>query len=764
MKNDFAQVKAQASCKSIADKLLERKGKQWICPKCGSGTHKNGTPAFNVTPDGKHWSCFVCNPEGGDCFELVGMALGIEDKRAQLEKVAELEGIELGSAKTLSLSVANDTAAADTLPNNSDELAKFMDRDSVSIAELKALMVERGKTQQTQPVSTWEPNFIKWICEQWGDIVPLVQEKRAPTAEQAAAFVSAHLAAARDNLKNAPGGADCAQYFKDRGYTEDEIARFGFGYNPKFNNAVIPWAGAAYYAERRLVVEPGENKYFNADTTKAGSKPLFNPAAFEQDSVILVEGLLDAWALIAAGFDNVVSLATNNVSNKELQALTDTNYKGVIILALDNDNAGANGMERAKQKLDEAGILYIEGTAAPEGYKDAGELFQTDRKELVAHYSKLQEQAEQKREELLDKALTDAGLASPADVAEDIYLLANIAEPVPTGFAGVDRVLGGGLKMGLTILGAASSMGKTSFVHQSADNIAASGKPVLFVTIEQTKKELVTKSLSRLAREVAGNLDNGKPNTNGVLPADAILDKGARKRWNKNKNAILLQACETLTSTISPYMRIWHPAHRPSVSDIKQHAELMQRRYDEPPVIFIDYLQLLKQEDERDNEKRAVDKNVTALRDLAGELETPIFALSSISREAYYMPIDTSSFKESGGIEYGADVLLGLQVRNFEKRLVGHDKKGKTYPLTGEIRKTVAKEIFNEVTTSSERELELVVLKNRNGAKSKKPIPLDFLPVSMLFTEPNVSKWIEAANAAPTTPGTSLSGELDEEE
>lgn len=763
MNYDFAYIKEQVDLRDLVSAILEPKGDKWVCPKCKSGTHKNKTPAFSVTPDGKHWACFNCSPEGGDCLALMEHVYGITDPVEQAKKVVELTGVEPSPAGNSSLLV--NPSQADHLPTDAGELEELMKRDEVTLAELKALMVERGHAQKTQPVSTWEPELIKAICKQWGgNILPRIEDKRAPSKEQAAEYVRNYLADARANLKSAEGGAACLQYLKGRGFTDEEIERFGFGYNPRYNNAVIPWQGADYYAERRLDAKEGENKYYNAPTKKAGKKPLFNPQALEHDTIILVEGLLDAYALLGVDFDNVVSLTTDNVSNDYLELLTETQYKGVIVLALDNDERGQEGAERVKKKLSEAGFVYIEGAAAPEGYKDAGEVFQEDRDKLKAHYSKLQEQAEQKRVELLDQALAEAGLADPVDVAGDIYLCTHLQDAIPTGFETVDRALGGGLKMGLNVLGAASSMGKTTFVHQVAEHIAASGKPVLFVTIEQTKEELVSKSLSRLARKVAGNLDNGKPNPNGVMPSNVILDKATRKSWSIKKTQVLLQACEELTATIHPYMRIWHPATRPSVTQIKKQIELMQRRFNEPPVVFIDYLQLLKQENDRDTDKQATDKNVTALRDLAGELETPIFALSSISRDAYYMPIDSSSFKESGGIEYGADVLLGLQIRNFEKRLTGRDKKGNEKQLTGEFRKAKAKKIYDEVTTSSERELELVFLKNRNGAKPKKPIPLDFLPVSMLFTEPALSKYLSAIEEEQDEAGTTLEGELDEEE
>ena len=55
---------------------------------------------------------------------------------------------------------------------------------------------------------------------------------------------------------------------------------------------------------------------------------------------------------------------------------------------------------------------------------------------------------------------------------------------ISTGFPHLDEKIDGGLRAGLYVIGAISSLGKTSFCIQLADNIAKAGKPVLFVSLE----------------------------------------------------------------------------------------------------------------------------------------------------------------------------------------------------------------------------------------------------------------------------------------
>ena len=55
-----------------------RKGKQYNCPFCGSGTGKNGTPALSTYEDNTKWKCQSCGA-GGDIINLFYMVNRLED-------------------------------------------------------------------------------------------------------------------------------------------------------------------------------------------------------------------------------------------------------------------------------------------------------------------------------------------------------------------------------------------------------------------------------------------------------------------------------------------------------------------------------------------------------------------------------------------------------------------------------------------------------------------------------------------------------------
>lgn len=89
-----------------------------------------------------------------------------------------------------------------------------------------------------------------------------------------------------------------------------------------------------------------------------------------------------------------------------------------------------------------------------------------------------------------------------------------------------------------------------------------------------------------------------------------------------------------------------------------------------------------------------------------------MIAISSFNRENYNAEASMAAFKESGGIDYSADVLLGLQARGAGSR---------TFNIEEEKRK-------------DPRELELKVLKNRSAALGN-PIPLRYYPAFSCFEE-----------------------------
>lgn len=271
-------------------------------------------------------------------------------------------------------------------------------------------------------------------------------------------------------------------------------------------------------------------------------------------------------------------------------------------------------------------------------------------------------------------------------------------EPAKTGIKGLDMALGGGLNQGLYIIGAPSSVGKTTLALQMADELAAHGRDVAFFTMEQSGVELVAKSLSRLTTRVAFE---ARKDLDGIaMTAGEILFK----EFSDAQNHIMAEAVY-LYADYGKRITVFEG--RKSAEEVRTAVQgLVDRGLS--PVVFVDYLQILAPKDPRMSDKQAVDATVTELRGIARDFNLPLIAISSIRRGSYEKEISEDDFKESGGIEYSADVLMALQSADPAK--------------------------MAEEKTKDQRKVKIKILKNRLGAVGSE-VFLTFWAKYGLFTE-----------------------------
>ncbi len=257
-----------------------------------------------------------------------------------------------------------------------------------------------------------------------------------------------------------------------------------------------------------------------------------------------------------------------------------------------------------------------------------------------------------------------------------------------TGFKNLDE-LTGGLYPGLYVIGAISSLGKTTFVHQMGDQLAAMGDHVLFFSLEQNRLEMVTKSLSRItARNNKEKAVSAIKIRAGKLTPEVIA---AAEEYNKIASRVSVIECNFDTNIYS----------------IINYTKAYMEAYKVKPVVIVDYLQIIPPTDPRQSDKEKVDSIVRGLKKLQSENDLVVFVISSINRTNYLTPIDFESFKESGGIEYTADVVWGLQLQILNDELFNSEKKIKE-----------KREKVRVAKKAIPRKIELVCLKNRYGVSS----------------------------------------------
>lgn len=279
----------------------------------------------------------------------------------------------------------------------------------------------------------------------------------------------------------------------------------------------------------------------------------------------------------------------------------------------------------------------------------------------------------------------------------------------PTGMYHLDKALGGGISAGLYVLGAIPNLGKSTFVLQIAQNLSASGIPVLFFSFEMPKNRIAAKALSRQLYLHSRTMNYS---SDMLLNEREMQNEDLWKQIDQIRNQVA-EECKNLyiierSNTLS------------SAEDIEQMVlELMNTHsFKQKPVIIVDYLQILagNEHSRFTSDKAIVDANIRVFTKLASEYQFPVLIVSSFNRSNYGSEVSLEAFKESGSIEYSADVILGMQLSAMRK-------KGKEFNI-------------NEEKTKVPRDVDIIILKQRYGS-SGNIIPFHYYAANDYFEEVN---------------------------
>lgn len=294
--------------------------------------------------------------------------------------------------------------------------------------------------------------------------------------------------------------------------------------------------------------------------------------------------------------------------------------------------------------------------------------------------------------------------------------------PIETGFERLDEVLDGGLYEGLYTIGAISSLGKTAFCLQIADNIASNGHDVLIISMEMSKYEFIGRSISRLTffrtQESQINYKFAKTER-GITDGSRYHDKKDKdgniiKKGYEDAEIDYISECKELyKNIIGTHLYIYESIGGATVETIertiKRHIEATGNK----PIVIIDYLQCLQHPDKyiNANDKMKTDANLWALKTLSRDNKLTIIAISSFNRDSYTKKPSFSSFKESGAIEYTCSVVISMYYKG----------------QGGAIEEAEAK-------AKNPREIVIEILKNRQG-RTGDTINYFYFPMFNYFLE-----------------------------
>lgn len=512
-------------------------------------------------------------------------------------------------------------------------------------------------------------------------------------------------------------GSSGMEYLQGRGLSAKTIQHFGIGFDPAFQaeaqtwQAVIIPTGQGSYVARNIGVKADDEEQKKNRVRKRGPSVPFNLAALSEDaSVFITEGEIDALSVIECGAQAVGLGSTANI-DALLRYIDDHKIQPLhpLLLCLDNDEDGEKATRKLAEELGRRGITFRPANIAGE-HKDPNAALVANEFSFMGAVNEALSYEDERAKKERDEYFSITGSGRMGSFLREVEYNKR-TPPISTGFMSLDNSLGGGLYGGLVIIGAISSLGKTAFVLQVADSIAKGdeqqpGRDVLFCTLEMSAHELMARSISRETFEA---MSSEKEPIKTML--EILYGQGHETFTQADFEAI--SHAEAVYSRYGSRI-FFHEGMTGDVSvlDVRNAVERHVKITGQVPVVIVDYLQQLAPIDSKATDKQKVDDSIRALKRISRDFKTPVIVISSFNRVNYRNPVAMESFKESGTIEYSSDILIGLQLAG-----AGRDDF--------EVNKAKVKE---------PRDVELVVLKNRNW-RMPEPLKFSFYPAHNFFEE-----------------------------
>jgi len=359
---------------------LKKAGANWRAP---CPFHKETKPSFNVNPTKEMFFCFGCH-KGGTVFNFI----------MEMERVTFPEAIKIVAEKSgMPLPKMIDDDRFETKKRDSDQvielnqwaLAWWQDQlQSKAATSVRQYLKNRGITEET--TKTFKLGFAP---DSWEALSTHLLQKGA-TQEQ---LEKSGLVVKKDD-----GGS----YDRFRG-------RLIF---PVFDAQGKPIA----FGGRTLDPE-GEPKYLNSPETAAYTKGrhlyglhLTRDDIRRQGFAILVEGYLDLIVPYQFGVRNLVASLGTALTAEQVKLIG--RFARKVLVNYDGDRAGVQAAKRAIETIlaedIEVKVLVLPDNADPDDFI---------RKHGVSEYNRRRGEAQPHIQFVIDQAVRDRNLNSPADKA-----------------------------------------------------------------------------------------------------------------------------------------------------------------------------------------------------------------------------------------------------------------------------------------------------------------------------------------------------------
>lgn len=257
-------------------------------------------------------------------------------------------------------------------------------------------------------------------------------------------------------------------------------------------------------------------------------------------------------------------------------------------------------------------------------------------------------------------------LITTFDMIEKMYQNKNKVSGIESGFIDLDSKISGLNPSELIIVAARPAMGKSAFVLNIADYVAAHTKtPVMVFSLEMSKEQMV----------------------NRILCSESEIDSMKLRNADlSSEDWLKLGKASGKLAEIPLYID-----DSPGLTSSELRAKCRKAKLEKNiGLIIIDYLQLMESKSKSPSRQQEISEISRSLKILAKELSVPVIALSQLSRATEsrtdHRPM-LSDLRESGAIEQDADIVLFLHREDY----------------------------YNQ-ETEKKNVAEVIISKNRNGA------------------------------------------------
>ena len=713
-----------------------QKGK---CFRCVNPDHLDRTPSMSLYTDNKGYprcKCFGCG-KSYDTLSLIGLDNHTEDFNQEIEIGCDLFGIQIegqnakigqsGIDKAVKMERIKKAGYVTTASCEIEKVIDFtaqVDRAAGKIADeatedvlgydksereirRKKFAIEgdedTAKKLEHRQVSLDVLNQFKigYDAKGFNDFVSGVsglQEHKDDKAKEYKIFIP---------FLDADGKK--ASYFIAELVDRSKVEKY-----PKYLKPSLKKDEDEKEGKRKVLRQPYFQEFYLTDKEKT-PKELY-----------IVEGVWSAIELEACGrhalalcgaqiYKKFLTLCENNK-----ESLKDT----VFYIATDADATGESAADGIAAGLDELGLMHVrakpanlddEGKTIKEGEagwkKDLGEMYESET--LYGQYSpeqaaerlrgRLQELEEEgsalryeKQEEEIrvqeEKKEAYQQRSAGAQLSEFLATTKknSTIKSLSTGISDLDNYLAGGLRPGrLYIIGGMSAIGKTAFALQMADHFALLGRDVLYISLEMSHIELMSRSISRESAlesvKECGETWHAK--------TAAQIEQGEMYQ------DITAEDLECLSQSIETYKRyanrvyIHEGEESLNVETVRELVKTHIEMTGENPVVIVDYMQIMAPVDMHMTDKQNADQQIKVLKHIARDQGVIVIALSSFNRGSYGHEATRSAYKETGAIEYTADACLALQYAGLDGTASTYDsidkanclKKKQGMPIDVEI-------------------------------------------------------------------------------